>query len=219
MNRSRLLPLAVVGLILATSPALAVPLPPGSTVDTKGAAFTAGTLLTNQDFTFSSPRLAGDVRVAVFKEKGGHLDFLYQVTSTKGTLGALSAGNFGGFKTDVDWANNAAAIPPFVLGTVASVSATRPASGTPVTFSFVNGGLKAGQTSKVFFIKTDATAFDEFGSVTASLKGGAGSFGINNVPEPAVVPEPASLALALGLGLPLGAGFALRRWKAKRPVC
>jgi hypothetical protein len=202
-------------------------LTPGSTVALPGADYTAGvTQLATGTFSFSNGRIAGTVTETVFREAGGTVDFLYQTTNTGSmafSLASTAGANYSGFQTIVDSATNSASIPTFTAGTVPAFAATRGANGSIVSFAFgtssSNPGLPPGATSNVLFIKTDATAFDAFGTITVgglTPPGGPnpGSASVNNTFEPSltVIPEPGSMTLA-GAGLFLLGGLGLRRFR------
>jgi hypothetical protein len=207
--------LAALGLMVISSPARAgVALVSGTSVATPGEAYPASAVLVDkQTFTFG-PLSTGTLQVDVFKETTGTLDFLYQVTNSHGagtklisSIGGLS--NYSGFTTSVDY-NNAAALSAnflgsgLVLGAKTSSSAARdgmfpsPTDGSNVSFS-LSSNLAASGVTKILFVQTDARSYDSSGTAAVNFFHD-GSFGFNNVFEPAVVtPEPSTLSL-LGLG-------------------
>jgi len=203
-------------------------LPPGQSVTTPGEAYLTtapgATLLATQTITFTpagNPLVLGSLQVEVFRETGGTLDFLYQLTNTgSSAIGGISIAAFGdgvpNFTTLVDYATDSASIPGFVAGTQITFSATRSAAGPSINFSFdspgVPGqGLASGATSFVFFVQTNATAFNAFGSaqIAAETIGGnnPGANSSNGVFQPTLspVPEPSSLVLC-GLAGVIGLG-------------
>jgi len=190
----------------------AVPLTTGNTVLTSGATvLNAGTVLTNEVVVFSGvngsggTNFTGTLQLQVVKETGsGSLDFYYQIFNNSSSADAimrLTAGNYTGFATDVDWTNNAA------IG-VGSTYADRTTADT-VGFSFVGapigrGAILPGTNSALLFIKTDAT---QYTLGTVSLINNATA----NVLAFAPIPEPSTWALIV-LGGAVVFGF-VRPWR------
>jgi len=229
--------LALLGAIgLATPARAAFALLPGGTIQplpgetyassAPGAVLVPGAV---QSLIFSpvnNPNITGVLTVEAFRETNGNLDFLFQLRNTSTPNGVLSTisgidlSAFGSspnrFTTAVDFATD---VPTgFVAGTTAPLAATRSVGGPAIQFSFgsvsTGGGLAAGATSAVFFVQTNAQAFNTLG--TAQINGSTDTAGNNagsNVAfmmfEPtitAAVPEPSSLALCgiaglIGLGV------------------
>lgn len=154
----------------------------------------------------------------VFREAGGTLDFLYQINNTLGSesVTSIALTNFtfsaiSPFTTRVGYTTTLPVQSGTALftspGTESPISATRTVGGGQITFNFTGvNGIAAGTLSNVFFIRTNATAYDAGGTVTAN--GAHSNTGVL-VLEPASVPEPSSVTL-LGLGAAIGLG-ALRR--------
>ena len=156
----------------------------------------------------------------VFRETGGTLDFLYQVNNTAGTepISSLSLTNFNanaptpfttnvGYTTTLPTQTTAAFTSP---GTVAPITADRTPAGAQVTFNFGAGGIGTGTLSNVFYVRTNASAFDKNGTVQASGTDsniGAGLY----EPTGTAVPEPGTFSLMAALGTVFGAGALVRR--------
>ena len=224
----------VVGLGLYASPARAdVVLTPGSTESLSGQPYdnTAGDVAPGATLIASTAGqlvnlipggLAGvTVNEAVYQEANGQLDFLYQVVNgSTQALGSVALSNF----TD---ANNvpftistgfATVLPspagPFTtLGTVGEpTSETRtPGLGSQDTLTF-SPSLAAGASSEIFWERTNATTFDNLGSIT--VNGNTQNVGIIFEPTSvgvASVPEPSPILLGGLLGL-VGLGvFHIRK--------
>jgi len=171
--------------------------------------------------------LAGNLTVEVFRDiQTQSLDFLYQVTNTTAAgsnaiITDTSMTNFGmgsNFTTRVGDSNNGA--PGFATpGTVAATTVSRVPTST-IDFTFDTTGLASGQTSNVIFIRTNANAFNNFGTATlnGTFNGGTGndSISTNGVFQPtttAAVPEPGSVALC---GFGLGAVGAVQLFRRRR---
>jgi hypothetical protein len=209
--------------------AQAVPLPPGGTVSLVPAVET-GTLVAYMSipFTFGSPssasRIVGTLNEGVFREAGGTLDFAYQVSVTsagsKGNVANITTADFSNVLTDVAYTNGVASASPmmsFAVGNTTFSTASRSVDGS--TLSFVpTVPLTAGLTSFVALVATNATSFDQFGSVTVINSSGSagGTFGIAGTFEPIAppVPEPVTLVLWGGSFAGLACIGALRRRKA-----
>jgi hypothetical protein len=210
---------------------------PGQTVSTPGETYPVPgtapvTELASQTVSFAgiNPNFSGSVSVAVFKEAGGTLDFLYQVTNASSSgfnLAGITGSGYGTgnpFKTSVDFTTDNPDSTLFGTGTKASISATRTAAGPQVTFNLGDdstAGLAPGATSFVLFVQTDATAFNLFGGVTISGQNqgtvNPGTASLNGILEPTAanpIPEPASIVL-LGISVPFLGAWAFRRNRLK----
>jgi hypothetical protein len=145
---------------------------------------------------------------------------MYQLknTSTFGgtfvTLGNMSS--FAIYTTDVGYVTNGSALPssPFIDGTAAVAGGVgRNVNGSTISFFFSNSsvnGIDVSDTSVVLMIVTDATQFDNNGSLGVAF--------VHGVPtaadffEPIPAPLPSALPLfAGGLG-----AMGLFGWRRKR---
>lgn len=202
--------------------AQAVPLAPGNTV-VLPTAVESGMLVGYMSipFTFGSPmsptRISGRFNEAVYLEAGGTYDFAYQVSVTgsgrKGNVANFSLADFTNIRTDVAYTNG---LNPFPIGNDTLTTASRSADGSTLYFVPITP-VTAGMTTYVALVRTNATSFDQFGSVTfVNSTGSGGAFGMAGTFEPlAPVPEPLSLALWGGSFAGLACVGALRRRKAK----
>jgi hypothetical protein len=202
--------------------AQAVPLPPGGTVSLP-TAVESGMLVGYMSipFTFGSPssatRIVGRFNEAVYLEAGGTYDFAYQVSVTAngshGNVANFSVADFTNVLTNVASTNGGPnGLMPFPLGNNALNTASRSADGSTLTF-VPTSPLRANSTSYVALVRTDATSFDQFGSVTFTNSSTGGSFGISGTFEPIAppVPEPVTLVLWGGSFAGLACIGALRR--------
>jgi hypothetical protein len=200
--------------------AQAVPLPPGGTV-VLPTAVENGMLVGYMSipFSFGSPtsasHVAGRLNEAVYLEAGGTYDFAYQVSVTgtgrKGNIASFSVGDFTGVTTDAAYTNG---LMPFPTGNRGLATASRSVDGSTLFFTPTTP-LTAGTTSYVALVRTNATSFDQFGSVTFVNSSTGGSFGIMNTFEPiAPVPEPLTLVLWGGSFAGIACVGAFRRRKA-----
>jgi hypothetical protein len=184
----------------------------------------AGVVLadTTRDWTISTPHgdLKGQIQDRVVKENvAGTLDFYTRIFVTqkpdvpgKGDPGPFTGievadrSSFASFLTDVDFRIDG-------LGNTAPTRASRSADGSLVEFLFGSGRVTIDDQpdgSKFFFIKTNATAFNDLGIMKLGTNpGNSSNFTTSfNVYQP--VPEPSSFALLLA-GLLSGGFVAYRR--------
>ncbi len=118
----------------------------------------------------------GMIQDRVVRETGsGTLDFSYRISndvSSAGSLDFVTRNSFAGFGTDVDFRTDGS-------GTIGPDQASRNAAGDEVLFDFFSTNLLfPGAESFFFFVKTDATDFDEngTGSLAFSSNLGGGTF-------------------------------------------
>jgi hypothetical protein len=186
----------------------------GSLVGFEALPFTFGS-------TSSPNRIVGDLNEAVFKEADGLLDFAYQISLTSagatGDVADFTVADVTGVTTDV---GRAASLPQFLSSTNLLQAATRGSDGSTLTF-YAPTPVAAGIVSDIAVVRTDATTFDEFGSVTVSNGKSGGILGLSGTFEPidpggvdtiASTPEPSTWAMML-LGF---AGLGLAAWRSSR---
>ena len=192
----------------ATTPALATIITPGGTV--------VPSTLSNTGLTVISPVISGTISPGTFTANyqtgvasdtnnifcSGCLDFLYVVASSgPGVIERVTMFDFDSFLTNVGYFQLSA-------GDVKPVEADRTLTGGVIGFNFDTAGLTTGQTSSVFVIQTNATAYK---SGLFSIQDG--SAGTGAAYQPTATPEPASLFL-LGAGL-IGLGSVRRKLTRK----
>ncbi len=184
--------------------AQALTLNPGGTVSLSGTTFAdrpelGGTVL--RDTLRSIGQLVVQDRV-VQENRSGTLDFYYTIRNLNSTGSAISLGqfvahsSFANFLTDVDFRTDG-------LGNTAPLRASRSSDGSLVTFDFGDLSLLPDSQTNFFFIKTNATDFNELGQGTLN-----GTSFLTYQPATAV-PTPALLPGLVGLGL-----AALRKRKS-----
>jgi hypothetical protein len=199
--------------------------PAGSVTLTTGDVYPAGaTLLSSNTITITG---VGSVNEAVYRN-GGTLDFLYQiVNNSTTTISPVSVNNYSNFTTVVGFLSAAPAqgIPPTNgSGGAANnpASATRSSSpGGQINFMFTNGaggtGIPGGgNTSAIFYVMTNATAFDQSGTIQTTGATSAGNGVAGGLFEPAPgssagVPEPSVVVMGLVGCLVVGGRRYLRR--------
>lgn len=209
-------------LILTAPQVQAVVLVPGDTVALSGTTAAerpelAGAVIADEirqfDVTFGAgERLKARVQDRVVRsDVDGTLDFYFQVfNDAESTLSIdhVARLRYTGFSTDVDFRLDG-------LGEIAPVSASR--TDLPgvfdITFRFEPANkIDPGESSRFFFIKTDATAFDGEGRTAI------GALGVGNVQpkvfQPIRAAEPGTLTL-VGSGLVGLAAIGWRKWRAR----
>jgi len=141
----------------------------------------------------------------------GGLDYVYQISVTKGTVASLVGSSFASFLTDVGQNRlSVGFVVPFVAGTQGADNATRSLDGSSVNFNFVpaltTSPFGAG-VSYVLFVLTNSQAFGEgvIGIVdSANSSTGVGGF----APAFAGVPEPSSLIIMASCFLSVVGAYA-----------
>ena len=173
--------------------------------------------------TFGSPnspdRIVGALDEAVYREADGFLDFAYQISLTSagasGNVANFTVADFTDVETDV---GTATSLSDFLSATDPLAAATRVADGSTLLF-FPQTALAPGAVLDIAIVRTNATVFDEFGSVTVANSEGGGIFGLKGTFEPvspAVLttsgsaPESPTWAMML-LGF---AGLGLAGWRS-----
>lgn len=219
---TRLALLGTAGLALvASAPALAVPITPGSS-DLLFDPFVAATQGTQLAFT-SVPGTAltfsAIMRSAVYRNTFGTLDFYYQVARTGAgssfnqQVDAFTAAQFDSFTVngfvsaadpDGTGAFTASNNPPGSTTTTG-----RNASGQVLQTNFGTNGLMDSEISATYIFRTDAT---NFGVGTFGVINGSSFSGLAFAPV-AAVPEPAAwMMMILGFGA-IGGTLRYRRRK------
>jgi hypothetical protein len=193
-----------------------VPTPPGATVTpgTVPPGTDPGTLIASivQPFALVTGTATGEIRVAVFREAVGTLDFYYQVANDASSINAIArvtAISFVGFETNTGYRTDGSTLPAltggaFTDGTELPITADRNPGGGTVGFSFNppdDAKIGPGETSFVLVISTNAT--QHLPGFVSVIDGGTDTkpaFGPADVRQPAAIPEPTTLLL-LGSGL------------------
>jgi hypothetical protein len=163
----------------------------------------AGTLLASlvspYSFSTTAGTTSGTLTSAVYRNSTGTLDFYYQVMNSPNSATAIAREtdtSFQGFQIYTGYRTDA--VGPFVVGTVAPVTADSNLSVTVVGFSFSppdNSKIASGLTSDILVISTNATAF--VAGNASIIDGGTQTVAAF---QPAGVPEPGTLLL-MGAGL------------------
>jgi hypothetical protein len=176
---------------------------PGGPVD-ESSTISVNDLQGNQGFT-------AEVESMVLQDPSGGLDFAYQITNLTGpdSIYIATLGSFSGFTTNADFvgSGNTGTVGYFSIGRSSQV----PLKGFQITLNYPqahNDEISPGEASDWVVIQTNATSYDENGTLNLQSGGVSQSF---QVFEPVVaVPEPVSgIVLAL-------AGAALLVGRPKR---
>ena len=220
------------GALLLAAAALAAPaqaalIAPGSSALLSGTSVAldpalSGTVLQDvlEPFTIdlgAGSTVNGYIQDRVVRESGsGTLDFYYRLFNgidpcgctlpSGGSIGVAGRSGYSGFTTDVNYRTDG-------LGTVAPSGASRTADGNQVLFGFLGNPIAPGQESRFFFIKTNATAYNDLGTGTLIGFNASGGFGQTQFStfEPAPVPiAPALPLFASGLSALLGFAWRVR---------
>lgn len=204
--------LTAVSLFLFSSAgAQAVVLNPGDLAPLSGTTFAArpelgGVVLVDTLRPFSIDlggglSITGEVQDRVVRsDDDDTLDFYYRIINDEESDGSIvltGRSDFGAVTTDVDWRIDG-------LGVDGPGFGFRHPDGTEITFGFFDGTIDPGEDSRFFFVKTDATEYQETGSAFLTGQPAGGGMGTSTTfltYEPAApVPLPAA-AWLLGSGL------------------
>jgi len=192
--------------------------PPDGLPETGTILMSPGPVTTFQ--AIATNKITGSFQETVFTEAAGSvfgagtLDFVYQVTITKGDIGRLTADNFGPYLTDVSIFPTATG---FAVGTIPPLTADRTSDGDVVGFNFAKPPLTVppapAYTTFVMIIRTNATtyAMNDGNVIDGSVFAANPAFGPAGGPH-APTPEPSTLVLLGGLAFGLG-GMQIRRLK------
>jgi hypothetical protein len=178
--------LSALALIVLPSAALAGPLAPGNFVNLIGTTSAVrpelvGVVLQDTIRPFSVDHGGGNFTTGMIQDRvvretaSGTLDFYYKISndvSSAGSVDFVTRNSFIGFGADVDFRTDG-------VGTIGPDQASRNAAGDEVLFDFFSTNLLfPGAQSFSFFVKTDATDFDEngTGSLAFSSNLGGGTF-------------------------------------------
>jgi hypothetical protein len=195
------------GMLLTTAPnAHAEILRPGELVPLQGTTLVArpelaGTVVEEVlrpfSIDFGGGRTAtGTIQDRVVRETAGTLDFYYRVFNDSTSEGAINfvvrnlQVNPWAFSTDVDFRLDEP-------GDIGAESASRNALGSPggdqIFVNFLDTSIEPGESSRFFFMKTNATSYDEnAGAEIAGITSNGVQNGVNfltfqPIPEPATI--------------------------------
>lgn len=172
----------------------------------------AGLVLEDSVQGFSFNGVFGTVQNRVVRETvSGTLDFYWRIevdAASQGSIEAFRLGNFGyGAITDADWRiDGLGGASPFV-GRVFN-PASHPEGA--INFLFTDGTVNPDESSRFFFLHTDATAYAKTAQYDLLCAPSGCISGLDATFAPTVaVPEPQTYALML-------AGLALMAWTLRR---
>jgi len=149
--------------------------------------------------TSNNARYTAQIQSEVLRDPSGTLDFAYQVTNLStpepDAIHTVSLTSYRNFTTDVDYVSSTGAV------TYDTVQRMAPGNGITLTFDYTPAAnaIATGDSTDWIIIKTNATHFDNLGTVT-TIDGATAT-----VPAfEATVPEPASVGLLSLTALLLG---------------
>lgn len=160
-------------------PANGVPLNCGETVKTKGILTNANSaqaefLLIERTRPFAFPlssgkRVTGKLQDRVAKSQVlGTLFFSYTIfvdSSSSGSIVSVSRDSFKQFSALADWREDG-------VGTVAPTEAMRTLNCSQIKFNFAGQAVAPGESSRLFFVLTNAPSFNGNGTATLTITDG-----------------------------------------------
>jgi len=169
-------------------------------------------VLTPYEFSGAGEFVKGVVQNRVVRSSvDGTLDFSWRIrpdVSSTGDILAFRVGGFGAFALDADWHIDG-------LGSVAPHTA-RNFGGGSVNFLFSNPGVGPTDSSRFFFLDTQATAYASVGEYDLLCAPNDCVSGLFTTFAPTAVPEPSAFVL-FAIGLVGLVGFSWR-WKTEDQI-
>jgi len=192
---------AVLGLMAASSPAMASGLPPGASLVVPDSSPELGTALGSAITHTFSGTLSGSIVEQVFTESGGKLDFDYQISITGGQLGRLTVTNYAGVdlsSSGLGVSQTTTVVSPFSPPTsgAGATNADRSVDGDTVGFNWAPK-LTSPATTDILIIRTSLTS--DGPNIMNIIDGTVFQFsGLGPSPEPATLALLAGMVPGLG---------------------